>query len=148
MHTHPTLQRLFYELLVIKDPRAKKMATLILMHEFDYIVREARDIFEHYSMSHGHPVIDEILYNEDYMMRYVFQDNHTFDENTIKEVPHIHSIQQVFNAINKQCSWIVRENMKGFKESTIENAKILLDDVFHIVFEKPPPQQNTKDDNT
>ena len=84
MHTHPTLQRLFYDLPVIKDPRAKKMATLTLMHEFDYIVREARDIFDHYNMSCEHPVIDEILYNEDYMVRYVFRDDHTFDENTKK----------------------------------------------------------------
>ena len=41
IHTHPTLQRLFYELPVIKNPKAKKIATLILMNEFDYIVREA-----------------------------------------------------------------------------------------------------------
>ena len=99
-------------------------------------------------MSCEHPVIDEMLYNEDYMMRYVFRDNHTFDENTIKEVPPIHIIQQVLNAINKQYSWIVRENTEGFKESTLENAKILLDDVFPIVFEKPPPQESTKYDNT
>ena len=45
IRTHPTLQRLFYELLVIKDPKAKKLATLVLMNEFDHIVREAREIF-------------------------------------------------------------------------------------------------------
>ena len=50
--THPTLQILFYELPVIKDPKAKKLATLILMNEFDYIVREAREIFDFYGMSH------------------------------------------------------------------------------------------------
>ena len=148
MHTHPTLQRLFYELPVIKDPRAKKIATLILMQEFDYIVREARDIFEHYNMSCEHPIIDEILYNKDYMMRYVFKDNHTYDENTIKEVPPIHIIQQVFNAINKQYCWIVRQNTEGFEERTIKNAKILLDYVFPIVFEKPSSQGSVKDDNT
>ena len=86
-------------------------------------------------MSREHPVIDEILYNEDYMMRYVFCDNHTFYENTSKEVPPIHIIQQVFNAINKQYSWIVRENTEGFKERIFKDAKILLDDVFLIVFE-------------
>ena len=93
MCTHPSLQRLFYELPVIKDPRAKNISTLILMQEFDYIVREAREIFEHNNLSCEHPVIDEILYNKEYMMRYVFKDNHTYDENTIKEVPLIHIIQ-------------------------------------------------------
>ena len=82
------------------------------------------------------------------MMRYLFKDNHTYDENTIKEVPPIHIIQQGFNTINKQYSWIVRENVEGFKESTIKNAMILLDDVFHIFFEKPSSQGSVKDDNT
>ena len=45
MHTHPTLQTLFFELPVINDPRAKKIATIILTNESDYIVREARDFF-------------------------------------------------------------------------------------------------------
>ena len=46
MRTHPTLQRLFYELPVINNPRDKKIATLILMNESDYIVCEAREIFD------------------------------------------------------------------------------------------------------
>jgi hypothetical protein len=82
--THPTLQRLFYELPVINNPKAKKIATLILMNEFDYIVREAREIFDFYNMSQENPVIDEILYNEEYMLRYVFHDHHDFDENIKK----------------------------------------------------------------
>src|SRR3989337_3547882 len=52
IHTHPTLQRLFYELPSIKDPKAKKLTTLVLMNEFDYIIREAREIFDFYGMSH------------------------------------------------------------------------------------------------
>ena len=36
MRTHPTLQRLFYELPMINNPKAKKIATLVLMNEFDY----------------------------------------------------------------------------------------------------------------
>ena len=57
IRTHPTLQRLFYELPVIKNPKAKKLATLVLMNEFDHIVREAREIFDFYGMSHERPVI-------------------------------------------------------------------------------------------
>ena len=52
IRTHPTLQRLFYELPVMKNPRAKKIATLVLMNEFDHIVREAREIFDFYGMNH------------------------------------------------------------------------------------------------
>jgi hypothetical protein len=114
VRTHPTLQRLFYELPVINNPRAKKIASLIHMNEFDYIVQEAREIFDFYNMNHEHPVIDEILYDEDYLLRHLFCDNHTFDENTKKEVPPLHIIQQVFNGINKQYSWIVKGNQQGF----------------------------------
>ena len=73
-----------YELPVINNPKAKRIATLILMNEFDYIVREAREIFVFYNMSHENPMINEILYNEFYLLRYLFCDNHTFNENTKK----------------------------------------------------------------
>ena len=52
-------------------------------------------------MSHERPIIHEILYDEDYLRRYLFRDNHDFDENTKKEVPPIHIIHQVFNGINQ-----------------------------------------------
>ena len=55
------MQRLFFELPVIKNPKAKKLATLVLMNEFDYIIREAREIFDFYGMNREKPVIDEIL---------------------------------------------------------------------------------------
>ena len=86
-HTHPTLQRLFYELPVIKDPKAKKLATLVLMNEFDYIIRKAREIFDFYGMNREKPMIDEILYNSDYALRHLLGDNQIFDENLKKQVP-------------------------------------------------------------
>ena len=75
------MQRLFFELPVIKNPKAKKLATLVLMNEFDYIVREAGDFFYFYGMSREKPVIDEILYNSDYILRHLFGNNNFFDEN-------------------------------------------------------------------
>ena len=71
IRTHPTLQRLFYELPVIKDPKAKSIATHVLMNEFDHIVQEAREFFDHYGMSREKTVIDEILYNSAYTLRSV-----------------------------------------------------------------------------
>ena len=81
------MQILFYELPVIKNPKAKKLATLVLMNEFDYIIREAREIFDFYGMNREKPVIDEILYHSDYALRHFLGDNPTFDENLKKEVP-------------------------------------------------------------
>ena len=87
IRTHPTLQRLFYELPVIKDPKAKKTATQVLKNEFDHIVREARNFFDHYGMSREKPVIDEILYNSDYTLRHFSGNNHFFDGNLKRKSP-------------------------------------------------------------
>ena len=92
IRTHPTLQRLFYELPVIKNRKAKKIATLVLMNEFDYIVREAREIFDFYGMNPKKLVIDEILYDHDYLLRVLFRDDKLFDENLKKEVPPLNMI--------------------------------------------------------
>ena len=56
------------------------------MNEFDYIIREAREIFDFYGMNREKPVIDEILYNSDYALRHLLGDNKIFDENLKKEV--------------------------------------------------------------
>ena len=45
-------------------------------------------------------------------------------------------IQQVFNSVNRQYSWIVAGNQEGFKDGQLANAKISMDDIFHITFEK------------
>ena len=123
------------------------------MNEFDHIVREAREIFDFYCMNREKPVIDEILYNKDYLLRHIFHENLTFDENTKKEVPPLNIIQQVFNGINKQFSWIVSGNHDGYTEAQLANAKIPWDDVFFISFEKPPDKnvslkKKRKEDNT
>ena len=44
VHIHPALRNVFYELPNINHPIAKKIATIILMREFDFIIQEARDI--------------------------------------------------------------------------------------------------------
>ena len=88
--------KIFFELPNIKNPRAKKLATRVLMNEFDYIIREAREIFDFYGMNREKPVIDEILCNSDYALRHFLGDNKIFDENLKKEVPVLEIIQQVF----------------------------------------------------
>ena len=123
------------------------------MNEFDHIVREAREIFDFYGMNHKKPVIDEILYNNDYLLRVLFRNNELFDENLKKEVPPLNIIEQVFNSVNRQYSWIVAGNQEGFEGGLLTNAKISMDDIFYVTFEKPldksaPSDENKEGDNT
>lgn len=57
VHIHPALQKVFYELPNINHPISKKIATIILMREFDFIIQEARDIFAFYKKDDEHPPI-------------------------------------------------------------------------------------------
>ena len=124
------------------------------MNEFDYIIREAREIFDFYGMNHGKPVIDEIIYNSDYALRHLLGDNKIFDENLKKEVPVLEIIQQVFNNVNQHYSWIVAGNQRGCDENQLRNAEVSMDKMFYVVFTKPPdkntPKENKKkkDDKT
>ena len=57
------------------------------MNEFDYIIWEAREIFDFYGMNHEKPVIDEIIYNCDYSLSHFLGDNQIFNENLKKASP-------------------------------------------------------------
>ena len=118
VRTHPILQRLFFELSDIKNPRAKKLATLVLINDFYYIIREAREIFDFYGMNREKPVMDEILYNSDYALRHLLGDNKIFDENLKKEVPVLDIIQQVFNNVNLNTILGLLQEIKGVMMKT------------------------------
>ena len=132
---------MFYELPVIKDPKAKKLATLVLMNEFDYIIREAREIFDFYGMNHGKPVIDEIIYNSDYALRHLRGDNQIIDENLKKQVSVLDMIQQVFNDVNQHYSWITTGNQRGYDKKQLDSAKVSMD---NVLFTKPPDTKTSK----
>ena len=138
------MQRLYFELPDIKNPRAKKLATLVLMNEFEYIIREAREIFDFYGMNHEKPVIDEIIYNSDYALRHLLGDNKVFDENLKKKVPVLNIIQQVFNNVNQHYSWTVAGNQRGYDENQLRNAKFSMDNMFYVVFTKPHDENTSK----
>ena len=61
VHIHPALQKIFYELPNILHPKAKNIATIILMREFDFIIKEAREIFVFYNKNIKHPPAEEVL---------------------------------------------------------------------------------------
>ena len=123
------------------------------MNEFDHIVREARVIFDFYGMSREKPVIDEILYNSDYVLRHLLSNNQFFYENLKKDIPVLDVTQQVFNDVNQHYSWIVARNQREYIDGQVHNAKIYMDNVFQVIFAKPPDKNTSienknKDDNT
>ena len=138
------MQRLFFELPEIKNPRAKHLATPVLMNEFDYIIREAREIFDFHGMNREKPVIDEIRYDSDYALRHLLGDNKIFDENLKKEVPVLDIIQQVFNNVNQHYSWIVAGKQRGYDGNQLRIAKVSMDNMFYVVFTKPHDEKTSK----
>ena len=118
------------------------------MNEFDYIIREAREIFDFYGMNREKPMIDEIIYNSDYALRHLLGDNKIFDENLKKEVPVLDIIQQVFNNVNQHYSWIVAGNQKGYDENQLRIAKAPMDNMVYVVFTKPHDENTSKNENT
>ena len=93
-------------------------------------------------MNHEKPVIDEILYNSDYVLTTYLGNNQIFDENLTKAIPILDMTQQVFNDVNQQYSWIVAGNQRGYAEGQLGNAKISMDDVFHVIFQKPSDKKD------
>ena len=62
-------------------------------------------------------------------------------------------IQQVSNDVNQQYFWIVAGNQRGYADGQLDDDKISMDDVFHVIFEKPPDEntymeKKKKVDNT
>ena len=62
-------------------------------------------------------------------------------------------IQQVFNDVNQQYSWMVTENQRGYVDGQLNDAKISMDNVFQVIFSKSPNkntamEKKKKDGNT
>ena len=69
VHMHPSRQRIFLEFSNIQHPHVKRAATIFLAHEFRFIMKEASEIFAHYKINAGCPPIEEILFNQEEIMR-------------------------------------------------------------------------------
>jgi len=87
VHIHPALQKVFYELPNINHPIAKKIATIILMREFDFIIQEARDIFAFYNKDVAHPPIEDIL-DKETMHSLESRDYQSYSKNLRRRVPY------------------------------------------------------------
>jgi hypothetical protein len=114
LHIHPTLQKIFCELPNIHDPRAKKIATIILMHEFDYIIREVRDIFSFYKIDFEHPPIEEILHDKDSIRRLESKDYFAYGKNIRRRVPYAEIIKTMYHHACDKFEWVTKGIDEGF----------------------------------
>ena len=87
MHMHPCIQRIFLEFSNIEHSSVKRAATIFLAHEFRLIIKEAKEIFAHYRVDSSHPPIEDILFNQEDMMRLQSLDHIAYNENLRKKVP-------------------------------------------------------------
>ena len=77
------------------------------------------------------------------MLRHLLGDNQIFDENLKKEVLVLDIIQQLFNDVNQHYSWIVAGNQRGYDDKQLDSAKVSMDEVFYVVFAKPPDKNTS-----
>jgi hypothetical protein len=136
LHIHPALQKIFYELPNIHDPRAKKIATIILMHEFDYIIREARGIFSFYKINFEHPPIEEILHDKDTIRRLESKDYFAYGKNIRRRVPYAEIIKTMYHHACDKFEWVTKGIDEGFSEKWFEStARDPIDDEIHVLYE-------------
>ena len=72
------------------------------------------------------------------------RNDRNFYENLEKEVSVLSMIQQVFNDVNQHYSWIVVGNQKGYDGKQLDSAKVSMDNVFYVLFAKPPDKNTHK----
>ena len=123
LHIHPALQKIFYELLNIHNPRAKKIATIILMHEFDFNIQEAREIFAFYKKDIEHPPIEEILHDKETLRSFESRDYQSYRDNLRRRVPYSEITQTIYLETYDEFDWITRGIYVGFKDDCLEEKK-------------------------
>ena len=114
VHIHPSLRKVFYELPTINHPKAKKIATIILMREFHFIIQEAREIFAFYNKNVEHPLIEDILHDKETMCSLVSRDYQSYSENITRRVPYSEISQALYLEACEEFDWITRGIYVGF----------------------------------
>src|SRR3989337_3230519 len=116
VHIHPALQKVFYELPNINHPKAKKIATIILMREFDFIVQEAREIFSFYNKDIEHPPIEEILHDKETLRSLESRNYQSYSDNLRRRVPYSEITQAFYLDTYDEFDWIPRGIYVGFND--------------------------------
>jgi hypothetical protein len=139
VHIHPALQKMFYELPNIHHPKAKKIATTILMREFDFVIQEAREIFVFYNKDIEHPPIEEILHDKETLRSLESRDYQSYSENLRRRVPYSEITQTLYLENYDKFDWITRGIYVGFNDDWLEEMTrepikneihILYDDIY------------------
>jgi hypothetical protein len=139
VHIHPALQKVFYEFPNINHPLAKKIATIILMREFDFIIQEARDIFAFYKKDVEHPPIEYILHDKETMRSLESGDYESYSENLKRRVPYSDISQSLYLEAYEEFDWITRGIYVGFnrdwldkmmKEPVRNEIRVLYNDIY------------------
>ena len=87
MHMHPCIQRIFLEFSNIEHSSVKHDVTILLAHEFRFIIREAKEIFVHYRVDAGRPPIEATLFYQEAITCFQSLDYVAFNENLRKRFP-------------------------------------------------------------
>ena len=111
VHLHPALQKVFYELPKINHPKAKKIATIILMREFDFIIQEARNFFTFYKKDIEHPPIEEILHDKETLRSFESRDYQSYRDNLRRRVPYSEITQTIYLETYDEFDWITRGHL-------------------------------------
>ncbi len=99
---------MFYELPNINHSIAKKIATIILLREFNFIIQEARDVFAFYEKDVEHPPIIDILHDKETLRSLESRDYQSYSENLNKRVPHSEISQSLDLETFEEFDWITR----------------------------------------
>ena len=111
MHMHPCIQRIFLEFSNIEHSSVKRATTIILAHEFRFIIKEAKEIFTHYRVDAGRPPIEAILFDQEDIMRFQSLDYVAFNENLRKKVPTNVLVDRISELNN---DFAIRNNELGY----------------------------------
>ena len=106
------------------------------MHEFDYIIKEARDIFSFNKIDFEHPPIEEILHDKDTIHRVEYKDYFAYGENIRRRVPYAEVIKTLYHNTCDKFEWITKGIDEGFSEEWFESmAREPIDDEIHVLYE-------------
>jgi hypothetical protein len=136
VHIHPALQKIFYELPNILHPKAKKIATIILMREFDFIIKEAREIFVFYNKNIEHPSVEEIIYDKETLRSLESRDYHSYSNNLRRRVPYVEIAQALYLDTYDKFYWVTKGIYVGFNDEWMEEmSREPIKDEIRILYE-------------
>ena len=123
---------IFLEFSNIQHSHVMRAATIFLAHEFKFIMKEASEFFAHYKINAGCPPIEEILFNQEEIMRIQSPDFVAYKENLRKRVPtevlvdKISKLNDKFAIQNNGLGFILGDNLMTFHQRKSYNDELII----------------------